>query len=446
MFDDYVLYLVENLHCQERASEFLRNIRQGDTSIVDFGEELMPSSLNFNDGLSSQSGNMTPPVGNSVQRPMERCSVITNGRDVMSQVGDYSCQRNVNEVSHVNQSRSPVHDNSQPVTIKSAYSPAADSSRSNSSNPSMQPSTQNALPVTPVNHISSCSPTYQQCQSYHMAYGQTLTNQHPVNMDTQNSHSMYSYDVSSQYPRHYLSAAAASVAPTEPIKTNVTSLTPTNRQNVLSSGAAAEWPTDSTASGSNRYNTPVMTHESVLRNNDNNSYTAYQTMRTPSATYDYSTYTYPDNYSRAAAVTVVPNTTPTPDAVSPHVYHPHHHQHHQHHQQQQQQQQQQQPTSYDGNAHMNSSSSTHNNANNSNSNSRSSSSNSNISNNSGSNNNTSNTNTNTTNSSYYDDSSRVDYCGTTKRKYESHQDTFSRHYKRYNREQYPYQVTSGGYM
>ncbi|CAI9722908.1 transcription factor RFX4-like [Octopus vulgaris] len=266
MFDDYVLYLVENLHCQERASEFLRNIRQGDTSIVDFGEELMPSSLNFNDGLSSQSGNMTPPVGNSVQRPMERCSVITNGRDVMSQVGDYSCQRNVNEVSHVNQSHSPVHDNSQPVTIKSAYSPAADSSRSNSSNPSMQPSTQNTLPVTPVNHISSCSPTYQQCQSYHMAYGQTLTNQHPVNMDTQNSHSMYSYDVSSQYPRHYLSAAAASVAPpTEPIKTNVTSLTPTNRQNVLSSGAAAEWPADSTATGSNRYNTPVMTHESVLR-------------------------------------------------------------------------------------------------------------------------------------------------------------------------------------
>lgn len=47
----------------------------------------MPSTPNFSDGMSSPSETMTPPVVNTTQRPMERCSVITNGREVMNQVG-----------------------------------------------------------------------------------------------------------------------------------------------------------------------------------------------------------------------------------------------------------------------------------------------------------------------------------------------------------------------
>ncbi|XP_021366636.1 transcription factor RFX4-like [Mizuhopecten yessoensis] len=82
MFDDYVLYLVENLHSQERANDYLKIIK-GEASPDFVDEIILPDSSIIKDSiLPGGRSAFTPtfPGGHADARD----SVITNTRDIMN--------------------------------------------------------------------------------------------------------------------------------------------------------------------------------------------------------------------------------------------------------------------------------------------------------------------------------------------------------------------------
>ncbi|XP_046343090.1 transcription factor RFX4-like isoform X1 [Haliotis rufescens] len=83
MFDDYVMYLVENLYCQERANDFLRAIK-GENSDNPIEDIILPDPSVIKDSLLSpaDTATLTPTI-------QERGSVITNARNIMSHMTAY---------------------------------------------------------------------------------------------------------------------------------------------------------------------------------------------------------------------------------------------------------------------------------------------------------------------------------------------------------------------
>ncbi|XP_060081441.1 transcription factor RFX4-like [Ylistrum balloti] len=80
MFDDYVLYLVENIHSQERANDFLRVIKGEASDCAD--EIILPDSSIIKESIiPGGSSTFTPTF--SEDHTDTRDSVITNTRDIM---------------------------------------------------------------------------------------------------------------------------------------------------------------------------------------------------------------------------------------------------------------------------------------------------------------------------------------------------------------------------
>ncbi|CAG2225619.1 RFX4 [Mytilus edulis] len=86
MFDDYVLYLVESLHSQERGNEFLRIVK-GDEKDASKEDIVLPDSSVIKDSFTSTRSAFSP-TASSKQSQLERNSVITNTRNIIA--GDTS--------------------------------------------------------------------------------------------------------------------------------------------------------------------------------------------------------------------------------------------------------------------------------------------------------------------------------------------------------------------
>ncbi|VDI76008.1 regulatory factor X 4 [Mytilus galloprovincialis] len=81
MFDDYVLYLVESLHSQERGNEFLRIVK-GDEKDASKEDIVLPDSSVIKDSFTSTRSAFSP-TASSKQSQLERNSVITNTRNII---------------------------------------------------------------------------------------------------------------------------------------------------------------------------------------------------------------------------------------------------------------------------------------------------------------------------------------------------------------------------
>ncbi|CAC5390482.1 RFX4 [Mytilus coruscus] len=81
MFDDYVLYLVESLHSQERANEFLRIVK-GEEKDASKEDIVLPDSSVIKD-LFTSTRSAFSPTASSKQNQLERNSVITNTRNII---------------------------------------------------------------------------------------------------------------------------------------------------------------------------------------------------------------------------------------------------------------------------------------------------------------------------------------------------------------------------
>lgn len=110
MFDDYLLYRIEALHSQERATEFLRIVR-GEEAIGNSTDELiLPDPSAIKDGLVHLTSSGAQYGGQSGPVYQDRMSVITSSRQLMLDAHDYDSQLDgytTDESSSLDQAPSP---------------------------------------------------------------------------------------------------------------------------------------------------------------------------------------------------------------------------------------------------------------------------------------------------------------------------------------------------